>query len=527
MRHRRLAAALLAVVATGVVLVTPPTSPSANAATPGTQCPAPDPATPKEQLRAEWIASVANIDWPSRTGLPVADQKAELLRYYDDAVELGLNTVVVQVRPTADAFWPSPHEPWSHWLTGKQGTDPGYDPLAFAVAEAHSRNLEFHGWFNPYRVSMGTDINALVPTHPARVHPDWVESYGGKLYYNPGIPAVREFTINAIMDAVTRYDLDAVHFDDYFYPYPVAGQEFADADTYAEFGGDFDNIADWRRNNVNLLISELSAKIRAAKPHVTFGVSPFAIWRNSSTDPEGSPTQGGVETYDDLYADTRHWVREGWIDYIVPQIYWNIGFTVADYAKLVPWWSDVVAGTDVDLYIGQANYKVADPAQGAPWHDPNEMSKHLTFNRNHPEVRGDIYFSAIRVRENKLGHMDIVKADHYGQPAIPPTPARLEARGPHAPLILDSGRTDDGVRLRWAAVGATSYAVYRIDGNRPPGRCDTDDGTNLVGTVRDGRGHVETFVDETAERGSRYTYVVTALDRSHNESRASLPRFVR
>ena len=513
MRLRRLFGAALVAGA----LLTVPTSATADPGG-GAPCPAPDPATPKQQLRAEWIASVTNIDWPSRPGLPADEQKAELLRWYDEAVDLGLNAVVVQVRPTADAFWPSRYEPWSKWLTGAQGQDPGYDPLAFAVAEAHKRNLEFHAWFNPYRVSMDTDVSKLVPTHPARVHPDWVIPYGGKLYYDPGVPDVQRFTIDAIMDAVRRYDIDAVHFDDYFYPYPVAGQTFDDADTFARYGGGFDDIADWRRHNIDALISGLSQAIRSAKPWVQFGVSPFAIWRNASTDPEGSPTQGGVQTYDDLYADTREWVREEWLDYITPQVYWNIGFEVADYAKLVPWWSSVVDGTDVNLYIGQANYKVADPAQGAPWHDPNEMSKHLTFNQAYPQVGGDIYFSAAQVRANKLEHMTIVKRDHYGHPAIAPTAGRLVHAGPRPPAITTARRTADGVSLRWAG-RAASYAVYRFDGAYD--RCGLVDAHHLVATVHD-----QSFVDTSAGDG-RHTYVVTALDRTHNESRASVPRVVR
>jgi len=515
----------IALVAASAAIALTPVVPAAAAPAPTAQC-APDPATPKQQLRAEWIASVANIDWPSKQGLPAETQKAELVRWYDEAVELGLNAVVVQVRPTADAFWPSPLEPWSHWLTGTQGQDPGYDPLAFAVAEAHKRNLEFHGWFNPYRVSMGTDVNALVPTHPARVHPDWVLPYGGKLYYNPGIPEVRKFTIDAIMDAVERYDIDAVHFDDYFYPYPVAGQVFDDAATYAEYGGGL-SLADWRRKNIDLLISELSSSIRSVKPWVQFGISPFAIWRNSSTDPTGSPTQGGVQTYDDLYADTVKWVREEWLDYITPQVYWNIGFAIADYAKLVPWWSDIVAGTDVNLYIGHANHKVAAPAQGPPWQDPTEMSKQLTFNRDYPEVRGDIYFSAAQVRANRLSHMTIVHDDHYQQPAVPPTAGRLVARGPGLPVILDAARGPSGVRLRWVSGHATSYAVYRVDGNRLVGRCELADARHLVGTVRAGKGPIQTFTDASAAAGTRYSYVVTALDRSYNESWPSPPSFVR
>lgn len=499
-------------------------APVATAAPTTRQC-APDPAAPKQQLRAEWIASVANIDWPSQRGLPAETQKAELIRWYDEAVALGLNAVVVQIRPTADAFWPSPFEPWSMWLTGAQGQSPGYDPLAFAVEEAHKRNLEFHGWFNPFRVSMNTDVNALVPTHPARVHPDWIVAYGGKLYYNPGIPEVREFTTNAIMDAVRRYDIDAVHFDDYFYPYPVTGQTFDDAAQYAQYGGGR-SLADWRRSNIDALMSGLSAAIRSAKPWVQFGVSPFAVWRNIATDPTGSPTQAGVQTYDDLYADTVKWVREEWIDYIVPQVYWNIGFAVADYAKIVPWWSAVVAGTDVHLYIGHANHKVANPAQPAAWQDPAEMSRQLTFNRGYPAVKGDIYFSAAQVRANRLSHMSVVKADHYQHPAVPPTAARLAGRGPSAPLTADAVWTPTGVRVRWLSSGATSFAVYRVDGNALVERCDLADATHLVGTLRAGRELLHTFTDTTAVAGQRYTYVVTALDRSNNESRPSPPRFV-
>jgi uncharacterized lipoprotein YddW (UPF0748 family) len=414
------------VLATATAFTLAAATPAASAGPAPVPC-APDRSAPNQQMRAEWIASVANIDWPSARGLAADAQKAELIRWYDEAVALGLNTVVVQVRPTADAFWPSPLEPWSHWLTGTQGQNPGYDPLAFAVEEAHKRNLEFHGWFNPYRVSMGTDLNALVPTHPARVHPDWVLSYGGKLYYNPGIPEVRKFTIDAIMDAVRRYDMDAVHFDDYFYPYPVAGQVFDDAATYAQYGGGLP-LADWRRQNVDLLISELSAQIRAAKPSVQLGVSPFAVWRNASTDPAGSPTQAGVQTYDDLYADTVKWVKQGWLDYITPQVYWNIGFEIADYAKIVPWWAGIVDGTGVNLYIGHANHKVAATGQPAAWQDPAEMSRQLTFNKAYPQVKGDTYFSAVQVRANKLQHMSIVKTDHYGLPAVPPTPGRLATR---------------------------------------------------------------------------------------------------
>jgi uncharacterized lipoprotein YddW (UPF0748 family) len=493
----------------------------------GATCPAPDPAVPKRQLRSYWIASVTNIDWPSRTGLTAEQQQAEYLGWLDLAQQRQLNSVVVQIRPTADAFWPSPYEPWSRWLSGTQGTDPGYDPLAFAVRETHRRNLEFHAWFNPYRVSMNDKLDELAPNHPARLHPEWIVLYGGRYYYNPGIPEVRAFVEDAIMDAIEKYDIDGVHFDDYFYPYPVAGQVFNDDATYAQYGGGFATKADWRRNNIDLLISELSQRIRAAKPWVKFGISPFAVWRNKATDPEGSDTTAGVQTYDDLAADTRKWVREDWIDYIVPQVYWNIGFAAADYAKLIPWWSQQVAGTSVQLYIGQATYKVAAAGQPAPWQDPAEMSRHLLFNRSYPQVSGDIYFSAVQVRANRLGHMDVLQADHYSRPALVPALPRLSGRGPHAPVIVNAcSDSSGGVRLTWAdpqasARRSTSFAIYRFDGRVRPDACDFVDATHLLTTVRGNGRTLQSFTDPTATAGARYTYAVSALDRAGNESRPS------
>lgn len=374
----------------------------------------------RPELRGMWVATVANIDFPSRPGLPAAEQQRELLSLLDTAVERRLNTVILQVRPTADALWPSPFEPWSDVLTGEQGKDPGWDPLGFAVEQAHRRGLALHAWFNPYRIANHDDLSRLVPTHPARVHPDWVVPYGGKLYYNPGLPEVRHFVEDAIFDAVENYDIDAVHWDDYFYPYPVAGEHFDDDEAFARYGGGFASRADWRRDNVNLLVRETHERLHRTKPQVPFGISPFAIWRNASTDPAGSDTQGGVETYDDLYADTRRWVRERWIDHVVPQVYWNIGFTVADYAKLVPWWADVVRGTGVELYIGEALYKVAAPNQGPPWQDPAELSKHLTFCADYPQVRGNVFFSANQVVADPLGAMTIVAQDHYRHRVRPP-----------------------------------------------------------------------------------------------------------
>ncbi|MEU5984312.1 family 10 glycosylhydrolase [Streptomyces sp. NPDC047434] len=374
----------------------------------------------RREFRGVWLATVANRDWPSRAGLTAEEQRAELLAHLDTAVACRLNAVVLQVRPTADALWPSPYEPWAQCLTGVQGRDPGWDPLGTAVAEAHDRGLELHAWFNPYRVANHTDPARLVAGHPARLHPEWVLPYGGKLYYNPGLPEVRRFVQDAMLDAVRRYDVDAVHWDDYFYPYPVAGQVFDDDAAYAEYGADFPDKAAWRRNNTDLLVSETAARIKEIDRHVDFGVSPFGVWRNAATDPEGSDTSAGVQTYDDLHADTRKWVREGWIDYIAPQLYWNIGFAAADYAKLLPWWDEVVRDTGVGLYVGEALYKCGDPAQPAAWQDPAELSRHLTLAARHPGVRGHCFFSAKEVGSDRIGAMAAVVADHYPTRIRPP-----------------------------------------------------------------------------------------------------------
>ncbi|MGY3200627.1 glycoside hydrolase family 10 protein [Streptomyces sp. TE5632] len=371
------------------------------------------------EMRGVWLATVANRDWPSRPGLSADRQRAELIAHLDTAVRNRLNTVILQVRPTADALWPSPYEPWSAYLTGTQGAHPGWDPLGAAVTEAHARGLELHAWFNPYRVAPHTDPTRLAATHPARRNPGWVVPYGGKLYYNPGLPEVRAFVVDAMLDAVRRYPVDAVHFDDYFYPYPVAGQTFDDDTAYDTHGGAFPDRAAWRRDNIDRLVRETAARIREIRPGTRFGISPFGVWRNAATDQLGSETRAGVQTYDDLHADTRRWARENWIDYICPQLYWNIGFAAADYAKLLAWWSAVVEGSGTQLYVGEALYKAGDPAQPAPWQDPAELSRHLTLAEEHPQVRGHVFFAARELSTDPVGAMARVVADHYGQPAPP------------------------------------------------------------------------------------------------------------
>ncbi|GAA0375419.1 family 10 glycosylhydrolase [Paenibacillus motobuensis] len=284
---------------------------------------------PKRELRAAWIATVENIDWPAKGPFNAEQQRANFIAILDGLKEAGMNAIVMQVKPTADAFYPSKFAPWSKWLTGEQGKDPGYDPLAFMIEEAHKRNLEFHAWFNPYRASMEPDVNSLIPEHPLRQHEDWLLTYGGRLIMDPGIPDTQQYIIDSIMEVVQNYDIDAVHFDDYFYPYPVAGVNFPDDASYSKYGNGMDR-EDWRRHNVDTLIQNLSKAIKAEKPYVQFGISPFGIWKNIDSDPQGSDTRG-TESYNAIYADTRKWVQEEWIDYIAPQIYWYFNYGPAAY----------------------------------------------------------------------------------------------------------------------------------------------------------------------------------------------------
>ncbi|MGW5415964.1 family 10 glycosylhydrolase [Actinomadura geliboluensis] len=475
------------------------------------------------QLRGMWIATVGGIDWPKDAGGSAAAQRKQYTELLDTAAAMNMNAVFVQIRPNSDAFYDSPYEPWSQWITGTQGKDPGYDVLAFMLKEAHARNLEFHAWFNPYRVSRQDDVGKLHPDSPARQHPDWVRKYGTGLWYDPGLPQVRDLAAKAVMDVVRKYDVDAVHFDDYFYPYPEAGRDFPDDASYKAYGKG-EKRADWRRRNVDTLVESLSRQIHDAKPWVRFGISPFGVWRNKSSDPAGSPTRA-LQSYDDIYADTRKWIKKGWIDYITPQLYWPIGDPRADYADLVAWWAEQVEGTGVQLTIGQAAYRVgADSA----WKNPAELSRHLTLNAKYPQVRGDVFFSASDIAANRRGFAARLRDDHYARPAIPP-PARTGTGDGGGKTGADGGGKDTeaapppvrgtaaapdrkGVRVTWQpADGAASYAVYRVEGTRPG--CAPVDPRTLIAAVRGGG-----IVDPGAEPGRAYTYYVTALDRLHRES---------
>jgi uncharacterized lipoprotein YddW (UPF0748 family) len=476
------------------------------------------PVAAKRELRGMWLTTVNNIDFPSRPGLPEAQVKAEYLGWLELAVAQRHNAIFVHVRPSGDAFWPSAYAPWSEFLTGKRdGKSPGWDPMAFMVDEAHKRNLEFHAWFNPYRGTQpapfgpGADFTKLAPNHPLLNHRDWAVSYPkgktARLYFDPGNPAARAYVEDSMMEAVTKYDLDGVHFDDFFYPYPEAGQDFPDDASFAKRADQAQSRADWRRGNVDTLVREMSERIKAAKPWVEFGISPFGIWRNSSTDKAGSATNG-LQSYDAIYADTRKWVQQQWVDYIVPQLYWAIGFAKADYVKVLPWWSNLVNGTRVRLYIGQADYRVGEPG---PWSDPAQLDKQLTLNGKYA-VSGSVHFSARQVRANRLGAVTRYRDHHYAAPALLPLMKQLPAAPPAQPRLVAARRVASGaLELDWQpgpGAPAVSWALYRVDGAV----------AGLVATGRTGQA-----VTDPAPPKATATYCLAGLDRSANEGIPSEP----
>jgi len=524
-----LATILIAVTLATLKVLIEPMPERANAAEgPQLLGPAPLPtcagrtAAPQHELRGMWLTTVGNRDWPSKPGLDPETIKQEYRGWLDVAQKMNHNAVFVHVRPSGDAFWPSEFAPWSQWLTGRiDGQSPGWDPMAFMVAETHARNMEFHAWFNPYKAGQAATVEELAPNHPIRQHPDWAVSYpqgskSARVYYNPGIPEARKYVEDSILEPVAKYDIDGVHFDDFFYPYPAPKKDFPDQAAYAQYGNGADK-GDWRRQNVNQFVQEMSQRIKEIKPWVKFGISPFGIWRNQQTDPEGSATRG-LQSYDAIYADTRLWVRKGWLDYVVPQLYWHIGFDVADYAKLLPWWSSLVKDTSVQLYIGQADYRVGEKG---PWGDPAQLERQLALNTKYG-VSGSIHFSAKHVRDDKLGSVSRYRKAHYNGPALVPAMRQLPGTRPSPPMVNVALRGDAGaVTLGWttgAGAVAARHAVYRADltGAEAP---------QLIGVVPGGTGR-HSFVDRAAVANHRYAYCITGLDRLWNEGPASLAQYV-
>lgn len=473
----------------------------------------------KYEFRAVWVATLNNIDWPSRRGLPPEEQRKEFIALLDTLQKYHFNAVIVQIRPTADAFYPSRYEPWSAYLTGTQGEAPYpyYDPLAFMIEEAHKRNIEFHAWFNPYRAVSNLQAAQLHDEHISNKCPAWFFDYNGKKYFNPGIPAVRDYIVTLIKEVAKNYDIDGVHFDDYFYPYQVPEEKIDDYATYLRYNQkQFDNIHDWRRHNVDLLIRAIHDTLQRLKPHIKFGISPIGVWRNASKDSLGSATKIWHASYDALYADTRKWLREGWIDYIAPQLYWSTRSRYGNYDVLVPWWHKNSFGRHV--YVGHALYKV-DGEDGGDntWHDPQELPRQLRKKVAYDAIKGSIFFSAKHLYRNPFHILDSLAQYFYRYPALPPPMPWKDSIAAEAPPKLTAHLSRQGVQLQWSTPPlapdgepAAYYVLYRFSLAEP---IDLSRPDKIVYIGKD-----EHFID-TGAHDLPAIYVVTACDRLHNESR--------
>jgi len=405
------------------------------------------------EFRAAWVTSVWNKDWPSSPTLTPQQQQTEFIRILDVLQAMNFNAVILQVRPEGDALYASTLDPWSNWLTGTQGRppNPSYDPLTFAIAECHKRNLELHAWFNPYRARTSRNTVNVSP-HLAIANPEAVYTWGNQLWMDPGIKLVQDRTFNVILDVVRRYDIDAIHLDDYFYPYPIAGQTFPDDRTYQAYRANGGTLArnDWRRENVNQLVQRIANGIRAAKPHVKFGISPFGIYR-----PGQPPGIQGLDAYDQLFADALKWLQQGWVDYLAPQLYWRIDPPAQSYPVLLDWWA-ANNPKQRHIYVGN-NVGQLD---GKSW-ELEEIERQIAITRQHPSdfVLGNIFFSISTLLTNREGVSDRFRTTTYSTPALAPAMRWLTALAPAIPTGI---RASDG-QISWNAAPANirAWTLYR------------------------------------------------------------------
>ena len=348
--------------------------------------------TAQDGMRGVWVSTIYNIDYPSAQGLSADALKSEADTILDNIAAMGLNTVFLQVRPSADAIYPSEIFPWSRYISGTVGQAPDidFDVLAYWVDGAHSRGLQLHAWLNPYRITKDgqSEWDALPESSPAKQHPEWVVEYEENYYFNPGLPAVQQLVVDGAAEIVKNYDVDGIHLDDYFYP----GTDFDDAATFARYGDDFNDIGDWRRDNVNTLIAALDETLHEINPALSFGVSPAGIWDNKTDNPKGSETNGR-SSYREIYCDSVEWIKKGTVDYICPQLYWSIGYEIADFEVLVDWWQQVVSTSDVALYIGIGAYRAAEAQPGDVWYGTEELQRQLTLLDDSIDIQGEVFFS--------------------------------------------------------------------------------------------------------------------------------------
>lgn len=467
-------------------------------------------ANPKREFRGAWLHVIGQSQWMNKG----TEKAKEYIReQFDKLKDAGCNAVIFQVRPTADALYISDLEPWSAWLTGKRGKAPNpmWDPLQYAVEEAHKRGMEIHAWLNPYRVT-STAKETLPAEHISNKEPHRFFRYNGQVLFDPAWQENRDFICDVVRDIVKRYDVDAIHIDDYFYPYPVKGVDIPDSASYAKFGNGM-NRGDWRRKNVDLLIEQLNKTIKGEKSWVRFGVSPFGIWRNKASDPRGSESSG-LQNYDDLYADVVLWSKKGWIDYLAPQLYWNLDTKAAPSRKLVKWWNDNAG--DVDIYVGQdvnRTMNLADPDTK----EKSELNTKVRLSRELPNIKGNIWWHGYWVTGNYKGVADSLAMTHQSTIALPPAYGDQSVH-PEAVKHLKINRKGNDAILTWSvatphndgkqhATDPIRFVVYQFHKGE---KIDINDPAAII-TITP-----EKSLPIVGETG--VTYAVTALDRQNRES---------
>lgn len=475
-------------------------------------------AQPKYEFRGVWIASVANIDWPKGGMTDPAAQRADFIRILDQHQRNGMNAMIVQIRPAADAFYPSSYEPWSEWLTGEQGKAPVpyWDPLAFMIEETHKRGMEFHAWLNPYRAVQTIGKSSIAADHITKRKPEWFLVYGDKKYFDPGNKDAQQFVVKVVRDIVKRYPIDAIHMDDYFYPYRIAGKEFPDAASYARSGSRL-NKEDWRRSNVDSIILAISKAIKEEKKQVRFGISPFSVWRNQDKDPRGSDSRAGQTNYDDLYADILLWLEKGWIDYVTPQLYLEIGHDKIAYEKLLEWWSKNAFGKHI--YIGHGIYRV-DEKTSVKWKNPNELPNQLKLLRQNSNVQGSIYFSSKSFDKNPNGWNDSLQNNYYKYPALVPPMDWISKEKPAAPVLSRVTKKGDEISfsvkpLSTGKVPVKYFVIYRF----PAGRSIApliNQPSSIFSIVVKPSGFDQAL--QQREEGKAYQYYITTVGTNNIES---------
>ena len=415
----------------------------------------------KRDMRAAWISTVDNIDWPSKPGLSDQEMKGEMIRILDNLRSYNLNTVVFQIRPTADAYYKSSKEPASHWITGTQGVAPGFDPLQLMIDEAGKRGMSVHVWLNPYRVQKDTTIDVLTKSHLYFKKPELFVTYGKARYFNPGYQETRDFVSGVVGEIVRNYDIQAIHMDDYFYPYKIVGEEFPDEQAFAKEPRQFKDKDDWRRDNVDLIIKQIRDTIIANKPEVEFGISPFGVWRNKSKDSDGSNTVAGATNYDDLYANILKWQKENWIDYVTPQIYWHIGFDRADFEVLAKWWAKHKYGTNV--YIGLGDYKINKTAKEIEWRSPDQIVKQLEMIQSMPLIDGSMHFTANVFGKLGDSFRKPLLEKQYKYIALTPEANRITRIKPQPPIETSVRIKENKMILSWKpGKDNKKYVIYRF-----------------------------------------------------------------